>query len=140
ARPRRHHRHRHADRRRRPLRSAEMAGSGRRDRGRGRRHRRAAQRRGGRGEEAMSAMSPEQVASAAAALDQAEKTRRQIGILSLAHAGMDMDDAYAVQGEWVRQKLAAGRRKVGWKIGLTSKAMQYALNIDIPDSGVLLDD
>jgi len=29
---------------------------------------------------------------------------------------------------------------VGWKIGLTSKAMQYALNIDIPDSGILFDD
>ncbi|RDL50400.1 2-hydroxyhexa-2,4-dienoate hydratase [Ensifer sp. M14] len=29
---------------------------------------------------------------------------------------------------------------IGWKIGLTSKAMQYALNIDIPDSGVLFDD
>ena len=28
----------------------------------------------------------------------------------------------------------------GWKIGLTSKAMQYALNIDIPDSGVLFED
>ena len=32
------------------------------------------------------------------------------------------------------------RRVIGWKIGLTSKAMQSALNIDIPDSGVLLDD
>ncbi|HST40625.1 MAG TPA: fumarylacetoacetate hydrolase family protein, partial [Conexibacter sp.] len=28
----------------------------------------------------------------------------------------------------------------GWKIGLTSKAMQSALAIDIPDSGVLFDD
>ncbi len=28
----------------------------------------------------------------------------------------------------------------GWKIGLTSRAMQSALSIDIPDSGVLLDD
>jgi 2-oxo-hept-3-ene-1,7-dioate hydratase len=53
---------------------------------------------------------------------------------------MTMDDAYAVQAAWVRQKIASGRRVIGWKIGLTSKAMQYALNIDIPDSGVLLDD
>ena len=29
---------------------------------------------------------------------------------------------------------------VGWKIGLTSKAMQSALKIDIPDSGILFDD
>ena len=37
-------------------------------------------------------------------------------------------------------KQAADRSVIGWKIGLTSKAMQYALNIDIPDSGVLFDD
>ena len=49
-----------------------------------------------------------------------------------------MDDAYAIQTEWVRLKRAAGDTVVGWKIGLTSKAMQAALSIDIPDSGVLL--
>jgi 2-oxo-hept-3-ene-1,7-dioate hydratase len=51
-----------------------------------------------------------------------------------------MDDAYAIQAAGVQCKIAAGRKSIGWKIGLTSKAMQYALNIDIPDSGVLLDD
>ena len=56
-----------------------------------------------------------------------------------AHPGMDMDDAYAVQADFVRRKLAAGGTIRGWKIGLTSKAMQYALNIDIPD-GVLFED
>ncbi len=40
----------------------------------------------------------------------------------------------------VALKIADGRRVIGWKIGLTSKAMQYALNIDIPDSGILFDD
>ena len=53
---------------------------------------------------------------------------------------MNMDDAYAVQAAWVDHKVKEGRLVRGWKIGLTSKAMQYALNIDIPDSGVLLDD
>ncbi|MGO7800628.1 hypothetical protein ACC710_37475, partial [Rhizobium ruizarguesonis] len=51
-----------------------------------------------------------------------------------------MDDAYAVQSAWFTKKIAAGRKVIGWKIGLTSKAMQYALNIDTPDSGVLFDD
>ena len=51
-----------------------------------------------------------------------------------------MDDAYAVQNAIYRAKLAQGRSVVGWKIGLTSKAMQYALNIDIHDSGILFDD
>jgi 2-oxo-hept-3-ene-1,7-dioate hydratase len=45
-----------------------------------------------------------------------------------------------VQAAWVRNKRAAGRIIVGWKIGLTSKAMQSALGIAIPDSGVLFDD
>jgi 2-oxo-hept-3-ene-1,7-dioate hydratase len=81
-----------------------------------------------------------EIERAAASLDDAERTRRQIGLLSLAYPGIDMDDAYAIQAAWVAKKIAAGRRRIGWKIGLTSKAMQSALNIDIPDSGVLLDD
>ncbi|MEI2297076.1 2-oxo-hept-4-ene-1,7-dioate hydratase [Ensifer sp. MJa1] len=81
-----------------------------------------------------------QIEAAAAALDAAERERVQTALLSLKHPEMTMDDAYAVQAAWVKQKIAAGRRVIGWKIGLTSKAMQYALNIDIPDSGVLFDD
>jgi 2-oxo-hept-3-ene-1,7-dioate hydratase len=53
---------------------------------------------------------------------------------------MGMDDAYAVQNAIYLAKLQQGRTVVGWKIGLTSKAMQYALNINIPDSGILFDD
>jgi 2-oxo-hept-3-ene-1,7-dioate hydratase len=45
-----------------------------------------------------------------------------------------------VQAVLVARKRAAGARVIGWKIGLTSRAMQQALNIDTPDSGVLLDD
>src|SRR3954471_23334014 len=82
----------------------------------------------------------DQIARAAEALDTAERTRTQIGILSLQFPGMTMDDAYAVQAAWMARKKAAGRTQIGWKIGLTSKAMQYALNIDIPDSGLLFDD
>lgn len=85
-------------------------------------------------------LTQQQHLAAARRLDEAERSRQQIGLLTLEHAGMDMADAYAIQAEWMQLKLASGRKKVGWKIGLTSKAMQYALNIDIPDSGVLLDD
>ena len=85
-------------------------------------------------------MTPNDHATAAADLLNAERTGRQIGLLSLRHPEMGMDDAYAVQNAIYRQKLAEGRRVIGWKIGLTSKAMQYALNIDIPDSGILFDD
>lgn len=85
-------------------------------------------------------LSPTDIAAAAESLDEAERTRVQTGLLSLRHPGMTMDDAYAIQGAWVKTKLSAGRKVIGWKIGLTSKAMQYALNIDVPDSGVLFDD
>jgi 2-oxo-hept-3-ene-1,7-dioate hydratase len=85
-------------------------------------------------------MRAEDITAAAEALFQAEETGRQMGLLSLAYPGMTMDDAYAVQKALIARRAAAGRRVIGWKIGLTSKAMQAALNIDIPDSGVLTDD
>ncbi len=85
-------------------------------------------------------MTPEDHARAAADLLEAERTGQQIGLLSLRHPDMTMDDAYEVQNAIYRAKLAEGRKVIGWKIGLTSKAMQAALNIDIPDSGILFDD
>lgn len=85
-------------------------------------------------------MTPEQHVEAAHALLEAEKTQIQTGLLSLAYPGMTMDDAYEVQKALVGAKVAEGRQITGWKIGLTSKAMQAALSIDVPDSGVLLDD
>ncbi|MGB7244640.1 MAG: 2-oxo-hepta-3-ene-1,7-dioic acid hydratase [Sulfitobacter sp.] len=85
-------------------------------------------------------MTPQDHAQAAKDLLAAEKSGKQIGLLTKAHPDMGMDDAYAVQNAIYRAKLAAGRRVIGWKIGLTSKAMQYALNINIPDSGILFDD
>ncbi len=85
-------------------------------------------------------MTPQEVAAAGKALFEAERGRRQIGLVSLAHPGMEMDEAYAVQAVFCGLKEAAGARRIGWKIGLTSKAMQAALGIDIPDSGLLYDD
>ena len=85
-------------------------------------------------------MTPKDHHAAALALLDAEATRRQIGLLSLSHPGMTLDDAYAVQSELVALKRATGRTGIGWKIGLTSRAMQEQLKIDTPDSGVLFDD
>ena len=73
-------------------------------------------------------------------LDASERTREQVGHLSLAHPGVTIEDAYAVQHAWVEMKLAAGRTIRGHKIGLTSRAMQRFSNIDEPDYGALLDD
>ncbi len=57
-------------------------------------------------------------------LDQAEKQREQIRAISLDYPEITIEDAYAVQREWVRLKIAEGRTLKGHKIGLTSKAMQ----------------
>lgn len=73
------------------------------------------------------------------ALFEAERNRSQIGLLSRAHPQATLDDAYAIQDAFVAAKFAAGERQTGWKIGLTSKAMQAALGIATPDSGVLTD-
>jgi 2-oxo-hept-3-ene-1,7-dioate hydratase len=86
------------------------------------------------------ALSREEIRSCAERLDRAEKTRTQIRQLSLEYPGITIEDAYAIQKEWVEIKVAAGRVVKGHKVGLTSKAMQSALNIDEPDSGILLDD
>ncbi|MFE0593289.1 2-keto-4-pentenoate hydratase [Micromonospora echinospora] len=51
----------------------------------------------------------------------------------------DVDAAYAVQREQVDAWLAAGQRRVGVKIGLTSPAVQNALGVHQPDFGLLTD-
>jgi 2-oxo-hept-3-ene-1,7-dioate hydratase len=86
------------------------------------------------------ALSRQEIRSSAERLDRAEKTRTQIRQLSLEYSGITIEDAYAIQKAWIEIKVAEGRVVKGHKIGLTSKAMQGALNIDEPDSGVLLDD
>ena len=86
------------------------------------------------------ALTEDDIRIAAGRLHQAEKTRKQIRQLSLEYPAITIDDAYAIQKTWIEIKLAEGRIVKGHKIGLTSKAMQGALLIDEPDSGVLLDD
>ncbi|MEH6516842.1 MAG: 2-oxo-hepta-3-ene-1,7-dioic acid hydratase [Halioglobus sp.] len=85
-------------------------------------------------------LSEDQIADAAQRLYHAEKAQVQMPALTLSYPDMDMDDAYRVQKSWVDRKVADGQKVVGYKIGLTSRAMQMAVKIDTPDYGVLLDD
>lgn len=85
-------------------------------------------------------MTPEDIITAGNSLYIAEQSRAQRPLLSAEHPSATMDDAYAVQRAFVDRKLAEGRKIIGWKIGLTSRAMQQQLNITTPDSGMLLDD
>ena len=73
-------------------------------------------------------------------LDDAERKRQQIRSTSTRFPNLAMDDAYAIQSTWMDIKKARGRKVIGYKIGLTSRAMQMAMKIDEPDYGVLLDD
>ena len=86
------------------------------------------------------ALSADDINRAARRLHQAEQSRTQIRQLSQEHPAISIADAYAIQKTWVDIKVTEGRVIKGHKIGLTSRAMQSSLNIDEPDSGVLLDD
>ena len=84
-------------------------------------------------------LSESQIAAQARAHHEAEKARTPIAAFSQ-ERDMDLADAYAVQDAWIRLKEAEGRRVIGRKVGLTSRAMQDAMKIDEPDFGTLLDD
>ncbi len=80
------------------------------------------------------------IQQSAARLDAAERSRQQVRQFSLDHPEITIEDAYAIQRAWVEQKIRDGRKLVGHKIGLTSRAMQVSSNITEPDYGALLDD
>lgn len=73
-------------------------------------------------------------------LARAEETRTTVPLLTARYPEMTVEDSYAVQNEWRRRGIEAGRRLVGRKIGLTSKVMQVATGITEPDYGAIFDD
>ena len=73
-------------------------------------------------------------------LDDSERSRVQVEHFSKRFPGMTIEDGYAVSRAWVAMKVARGRKPIGHKIGLTSRAMQQSSQIDEPDYGTLLDD
>ncbi|HEX5391008.1 MAG TPA: 2-oxo-hepta-3-ene-1,7-dioic acid hydratase [Burkholderiaceae bacterium] len=85
-------------------------------------------------------LSPQLHAQLAAQLHAAQRTRVQVEQFSKLHPQMDIEDSYAIQRAWMALCLAEGRRVIGHKIGLTSRAMQLASQITEPDYGTLLDD
>jgi 2-oxo-hept-3-ene-1,7-dioate hydratase len=77
---------------------------------------------------------------AADLLLQAERERKQMQQLSSIWPHIGFEDAYAIQRLVQNRKIREGRRLIGHKVGLTSKAMQRSSQIDEPDYGHLLDD
>lgn len=80
-----------------------------------------------------------EVLAAAQAHEQARQRVQPIKRTSLAHPQMTIDDAYAIQQAWIDLQIADGHAVKGHKVGLTSRAMQVAMNISEPDFGTLLD-
>ena len=88
----------------------------------------------------MSEFQPDNLQSAALVLRQAREDRVPVPPISATHGIVTLADAYAVAEINTRHRLGAGRRMVGLKVGLTSKAVQQQLGVDQPDFGVLFDD
>ena len=85
-------------------------------------------------------LSPEVVAQIAAELAEADREHTVIPRITARWPEATIDDSYAIQGVWRDAQIVSGRRLVGRKIGLTSKAMQQATGITEPDYGVMFDD
>ena len=85
-------------------------------------------------------LTDEQIYNSARLHHEAEKTRKPMAAFSQQYPNMTIEDGYAVQAAWIKLKEAEGRKVIGRKVGLTSRAMQEAMKIDEPDFGTLLDD
>ncbi|AII11009.1 2-keto-4-pentenoate hydratase [Rhodococcus opacus] len=72
-------------------------------------------------------------------LESAEHERREIGRLTDEWPGLDLATAYTAQAMLIERKLAGGERRVGTKLGLTSRAKQQRMGISSPLTGVLTD-
>jgi 2-oxo-hept-3-ene-1,7-dioate hydratase len=80
------------------------------------------------------------IAAIADELAEADRAHTVIPRITARYPDATVEDSYAIQGVWRDKMLASGRRLVGRKIGLTSKAMQQATGITEPDYGVMFDD
>ena len=77
---------------------------------------------------------------AADILMQAARDRKQATQLHITFPTIAIEDSYAISSEVKDRHVAAGRKVIGHKVGLTSKAMQRSSMIDEPDYGFILDD
>ncbi|NEC90294.1 2-keto-4-pentenoate hydratase [Streptomyces sp. SID12501] len=80
------------------------------------------------------------VAEAAARLTGAARDHKPCAPVRDLLGASDIGLAYAVQQRVIGDRITAGARVVGRKIGLTSESVQRQVGVDRPDFGVLLDD
>lgn len=80
------------------------------------------------------------IAGLAAHLEACQLEARDTPKITDEHPDMDWDDAYAIQDELLRRKLARGLRLAGLKAGLTSFAKMKQMGVDTPVFGFMTDD
>ena len=85
-------------------------------------------------------LSQDEIEAIAEELAEADRNHAVIKRITARYPHATVEDSYAIQGVWRDKNIAAGRRLVGRKIGLTSRAMQQATGITEPDYGVMFDD
>jgi len=55
------------------------------------------------------------------------------------HDRLSIDDAYRIQLGLIDRRVAAGERRIGWKVGLTATAIQQQFDVHEPVFGCILD-
>jgi 2-oxo-hept-3-ene-1,7-dioate hydratase len=85
-------------------------------------------------------LSEDQRAEAVASLLESHRTKIQGKRPSEMFPDIEIEDSYAISSAVAQERVRQGRKIVGHKIGLTSKAMQASSKIDEPDYGYLFDD
>lgn len=86
------------------------------------------------------ALTPATIKQLAEHLENCQLEVRDTPKITNDHPDMDWDDAYAIQDEILRRKLARGARVVGLKAGLTSHAKMKQMGVETPVFGFLVDE
>ena len=83
-------------------------------------------------------LTPDAIAAAARASLEMHRTRARYRPFDAALRAESLDDAYRIQDALHRLMAEAGRGEIaGWKIALTSKAMQQMTGVDQPAAGAI---
>lgn len=85
-------------------------------------------------------LTPEDVVRLCERIEGAQARAQAIPKLTDEYPKMTSDDGYAVQHALRKRFLAAGRRLVGWKAGLTSRAKMIQMGVNAPSIGFLMAD
>jgi len=85
-------------------------------------------------------LSPQQIQSIARELLDAHDHARQIASFAAREAGFDLDAAYQVAAELMRQRRSRGSQPVGRKIGFTNRGIWALYGVDAPMWAHVYDD